>query len=121
MLDLADGGAGVIRNAGTVIDDDSVRSLVVSTSRCVLREDAWGRSWRSSCMRLQTPVDLSAVVTNSHGWAHARRVAEAVTTTDGPSRSFSQPCSAARQMKNTQLCGCLGGGPGRTRAAGLPL
>jgi len=24
-------------------------------------------------------------------------------------------------MKNTQLCGCLGGGPGRTRAAGLPL
>ena len=67
------------------------------------------------------PVDLSAVVTNSLGWAHARRVAEAVTTTDGPSRSFSQPCSATRQMKNTQLCGCLGGGPGRTRAAGLPL
>jgi hypothetical protein len=52
--------------------------------------------------------------------AHAPRVAEAVTT-NGPSRSFSQPCSAARQMKNTQLCGCLGGGPGRTRAAGLPL
>jgi hypothetical protein len=67
------------------------------------------------------PVDLSAVVTNSLGWAHARRVAEAVTTTDRPSRSFSQPCPAARQMKNTQLCGCLGGGPGRTRAAGLPL
>jgi hypothetical protein len=67
------------------------------------------------------PVDLSAVVTSSLGWAHARRVAEAVTTTDGPSRSFSQPCSATRQMKNTQLCGCLGGGPGRTRAAGLPL
>ena len=67
------------------------------------------------------PVDLSAVATNSLGWAHARRVAEAVTTTDGPSRSFSQPCPATRQMKNTQLCGCLGGGPGRTRAAGLPL
>jgi hypothetical protein len=67
------------------------------------------------------PVDLSAVVTNSLGWAHARRVAEAVTTTDGPSRSFSQPCPATRQMKNTQLCGCPGGGPGRTRAAGLPL
>jgi hypothetical protein len=50
----------------------------------------------------------------------ARQVAEAVTA-DGPSRSFSQPCSATRQMKNTQLCGCLGGGPGRTRAAGLPL
>jgi hypothetical protein len=30
------------------------------------------------------PVDLSAVVTNSLGWAHARQVAEAVTTTDGP-------------------------------------
>ena len=55
------------------------------------------------------------------GSLHARRVAEAVTTTDGPSRSFSQPCSATRQMKNTQLCGWLGGGPGRTRAAGLPL
>ena len=67
------------------------------------------------------PVDLSAVVTNSLGWAHARRVAGAVTTTDGPSRSFAQPCPATRQMKNTQLCGCLGGGPGRTRAAGLPL
>jgi len=66
------------------------------------------------------PVDLSAVVTNSLGWAHARRVAEAVTT-DGPSRSFSQPCSATRQMKNTQLCGCSGGGPGRTPAAGLTL
>jgi hypothetical protein len=51
---------------------------------------------------------------------HARRVAEAVTT-DGPSRSCSQPCSATRQVKNTQLCGCPGGGPGRTRAAGLPL
>jgi hypothetical protein len=25
MLDLTDGGAGVIRNAGTAIDDDSVR------------------------------------------------------------------------------------------------
>ena len=61
------------------------------------------------------PVDLSAVVTSSLGWAHARRVAGAVTTTDGPSRSFSQPCPAARQMKNTQLRGCLGGGPGRTR------
>jgi hypothetical protein len=36
------------------------------------------------------------VVTNSLGWADARRVAEAVTTTDGPSRSFSQPCSATR-------------------------
>jgi len=24
-------------------------------------------------------------------------------------------------MKNTQLCGCLGGGPGRTRAVGLLL
>ena len=67
------------------------------------------------------PVDLSAVVTSSLGWAHARRVAEAVMTTDGPSRSFSQPCPAARQMKNTQLCGCPGGGPGRTRAAGVPL
>jgi hypothetical protein len=63
------------------------------------------------------PADLSAVVTNSLGWAHARLVAEAVTTTDGPSRSFSQPCSAARQVKNTQLRGCVGGGPGRTRAA----
>jgi hypothetical protein len=67
------------------------------------------------------PVDLPAVVTSSLGWAHARRVAGAVTTADGPSRSFSQPCPAARQMKNTQLCGCPGGGPGRTRAAGLPL
>jgi hypothetical protein len=28
------------------------------------------------------------VVTNSLGWAHARRVAGAVTTTDGPSRLF---------------------------------
>jgi hypothetical protein len=67
------------------------------------------------------PVDLSAVVTSSLGWARARRVAGAVTTTDGPSSSFSQPCPATRQMKNTQLCGCLGDGPGRARAAGLPL
>jgi hypothetical protein len=64
---------------------------------------------------------LSAVVTNSPGWAHARRVAGAVTTTDGPSRSSSQPCPATRQMKSTQLCDCLGGGPGRARAAGLLL
>jgi len=49
------------------------------------------------------PVDLSAVVTNSLGWAHARRVAGAVTTTDGPSGSFSQPCPATRQMK-TRNC-----------------
>src|SRR5258708_5221308 len=35
------------------------------------------------------PVDLSAVGTNSLGWAHARRVAEAVTTTDGPPRPAS--------------------------------
>ena len=34
------------------------------------------------------PVDLSAMVTNSLGWAHARRVAEAVTTTDGPPARF---------------------------------
>jgi hypothetical protein len=67
------------------------------------------------------PFDLSAVVTNSLVWAHAGRVAEAVTTTDRPSRSFSQPCSATRQMKNTQLCAWSGGGTGRTRAAGLPL
>jgi carbonic anhydrase len=31
MLGLADGDADIIRNAGTVIDDDSIRSLVVST------------------------------------------------------------------------------------------
>ena len=31
MLGLADADADVIRNAGTVIDDDSVRSLLVST------------------------------------------------------------------------------------------
>ena len=31
VLDLADSDADVVRNAGTVIDDDSVRSLVVST------------------------------------------------------------------------------------------
>jgi hypothetical protein len=63
------------------------------------------------------PVDLSAVVTSSLGWAHARRVAEAVTTTDGPSRSFSQPCSATRQMKlaTVRLLGR------RPQAAGLPL
>ena len=67
------------------------------------------------------PFDLSAVVTKSLGWAHAGRVAEAVATTDRPSRSFSQPCSATRQMKNTQLCAWSGGGTGRTRAAGLPL
>jgi hypothetical protein len=65
------------------------------------------------------PVDLSAVVTNSLGWAHARRVAGAVTT-GGLSGLFSQPCSATRQVTNTRLCGCFGGGPGRTRAAGLP-
>jgi hypothetical protein len=69
-----------------------------------------------------TPVFFGSVERRQAlGWAHARRVAEAVTTADGPSRSFSQPCSATRQMKNTQLCGCPGGGPGRTRAAGLPL
>jgi hypothetical protein len=64
------------------------------------------------------PADLPAVVTSSLGWAHARRVAGAGTTTDGPSRSFSQPRPATREMKNTQLCG---GGPDRTRTAGLPL
>ena len=31
MLGLADGDADIIRNAGTVIDDDAIRSLVVST------------------------------------------------------------------------------------------
>jgi len=31
MLGLAEGDADVIRNAGTVIDDDAVRSLLVST------------------------------------------------------------------------------------------
>jgi carbonic anhydrase len=31
MLGLSDGDADVIRNAGTVIDEDSIRSLVVST------------------------------------------------------------------------------------------
>ena len=25
------------------------------------------------------------------------------------------------RIRRTLLCGCLGGGPGRTRAAGLPL
>jgi hypothetical protein len=35
--------------------------------------------------------------------------------------ALAPSCSATRQMKNTQLCGCPGGGPGRTRAAGLPL
>jgi len=38
MLDLAHGDADVIRNAGTVIDDDSVRSLVVSTRLLASRE-----------------------------------------------------------------------------------
>ena len=31
MLGLADGDADIIRNAGTVIDEDAIRSLVVST------------------------------------------------------------------------------------------
>jgi hypothetical protein len=38
------------------------------------------------------PVDLSAVVTNSLGWAHAQRVAEAVTTADGPGRTRAAAC-----------------------------
>jgi len=38
MLGLADGDADVIRNAGTVIDDDSIRSLVVSTRLLGSRE-----------------------------------------------------------------------------------
>ena len=38
MLGLADGDADVIRNAGTVIDDDSVRSLLVSTRLLGSRE-----------------------------------------------------------------------------------
>jgi carbonic anhydrase len=38
MLDLAHGDADVIRNAGTVIDEDSVRSLLVSTRLLGSRE-----------------------------------------------------------------------------------
>jgi carbonic anhydrase len=38
MLGLADGDADIIRNAGTVIDDDAVRSLVVSTRLLGSRE-----------------------------------------------------------------------------------
>jgi carbonic anhydrase len=38
MLGLADGDADVIRNAGTVVDDDSVRSLLVSTRLLGSRE-----------------------------------------------------------------------------------
>src|ERR1700743_3196975 len=38
MLGLADSDADVIRNVGTVIDDDTVRSLVVSTRLLGSRE-----------------------------------------------------------------------------------
>ena len=38
MLGLADADADVIRNAGTVIDDDSIRSLLVSTKLLGARE-----------------------------------------------------------------------------------
>ncbi len=38
MLGLADGDVDMIRNVGTVIDDDSVRSLVVSTRVLGTRE-----------------------------------------------------------------------------------
>jgi carbonic anhydrase len=38
MLGLADGDADIIRNAGTVIDEDSIRSLVVSTRLLGSRE-----------------------------------------------------------------------------------
>ncbi len=38
MLGLADGDADVIRNFGTVIDDDAVRSLVLSTRLLGTRE-----------------------------------------------------------------------------------
>src|SRR6201995_2568334 len=38
MLGLADADADVIRNAGTVIDDDSIRSLLVSTRLLGARE-----------------------------------------------------------------------------------
>jgi carbonic anhydrase len=38
MLGLADGDADMIRNFGTVIDDDSVRSLVLSTRLLGSRE-----------------------------------------------------------------------------------
>jgi carbonic anhydrase len=38
MLGLSDADADVIRNAGTVIDDDSVRSLLVSTKLLGARE-----------------------------------------------------------------------------------
>ena len=38
MLGLADGDADIIRNAGTVIDDDAIRSLVVSTRLLGSRE-----------------------------------------------------------------------------------
>jgi hypothetical protein len=67
------------------------------------------------------PVDLSPVVTNSLGWAHARRVAEAVTMTDGSSRSFSQPCSATRQMKKRNCAAAWEAASAAPRAAGLPL
>src|ERR1700729_1646515 len=38
MLGLSDADADVIRNAGTVIDDDSIRSLLVSTKLLGARE-----------------------------------------------------------------------------------
>ena len=38
MLGIADGDADMIRNFGTVIDDDSVRSLVLSTRLLGSRE-----------------------------------------------------------------------------------
>src|SRR3954447_23074549 len=38
MLGLADGDVDMIRNVGTVIDDDSVRSLIVSTRVLGTRE-----------------------------------------------------------------------------------
>jgi hypothetical protein len=66
------------------------------------------------------PVDLSAAVTNSLGWAHARRVAEAVTTTDGPSRSFSESLLGYASDEKHATVRLLGGRP-RPHPAGLPL
>jgi NAD(P)-dependent dehydrogenase (short-subunit alcohol dehydrogenase family) len=66
------------------------------------------------------PVDLSAVVTNSLGWAHARRVAEAVTTTDGPSPLvFSALLGYASDEKHATVR--LFGRRPRPHPAGLPL
>ena len=86
MLDLADGDADMIRNAGTVIDDDSVRSLVVSTRLLDSREQiqkAKSHPWISQ----DVPVRGSAMTSTPGGSAKCSRTGRPSLVSKGAAAS----------------------------------